>query len=139
MKFTPSLLPALAVFCLAGCNNAPANKPKAAPSGEEKERVIIISPVRDSTSVHNHVRSASFPFQYDMGDMRVRFPDSVRKLFTGEFIMEVQSDTTKLHIKGDSCWIEYISAGILHSKMKDGSYSHDPTAISEPTDTMRIR
>jgi hypothetical protein len=52
---------------------------------------------------------------------------------------EVTADTTKLHIKGDSCWIEYVSAGTIHSKKKDGSYLDMPTAFVEMTDTLKMR
>lgn len=131
----PTNLLSLALLCLAGCKNQPA--PAPVPVKFVEEKIIIIPPIKDSFSVHNRLH-VSFPYRYKIGhSVTDMFPDSMH--LTGENYMELLADTTRVHIKGDSCWLEYKTAAVIHAKRKDGSYLDMPTSAEETTDTVKVR
>lgn len=148
MKLVKFLLPALAAVCLSSCTNTTASNNDAtkketaaaakAPAVADEEKVFIIRPLKekDASSIHEHLRPlTSYNFVYPKSMLE----DSLRRELASDIIITYTSDTMKLHVKGDLCWIEYISAGTSRARKKDGSYTEDPGGASENSDTVRIR
>lgn len=133
------LLPSLAVVCLASCtgnttSNNDTTKKDTAASAEEK--IFVIHPLKDTSSIHEHLRPLT-PYKFVFPKSMME--DSLRRLLAEDVIITYTSDTVKLHVKGDLCWIEYVSVGTSRAKKKDGSYIEGPGGGSESSDTMIIR
>jgi hypothetical protein len=135
MHLTKSLLIAMAI--LTACN-PPAPKQAAAVTDTKpvEEKVFIIPPIKDTSSIHGKLRpltahSLVFPMS--------RLPDTLRRQYAEDLTTTYTSDTVKLHVKGDSCWLEYVSAGKVHAKKKDGTLWEDIAETRETTDTVIIR
>lgn len=143
MKFAKSLFPAVAMICLAGCDTPTTttqqlttDSTKAITAAPAEEKVFIINPLKDESSVHNQLRplapyTAMYPKSY--------LPDSISRQLATNVTVKYTSDTMKLHVKGDSCWIEYISAGMSRAKRKDGTIWEAVSDLNEIQDTIVIR
>lgn len=139
MNFVKSLLPVVAAVSLASCTNTTASNndvTKKETAVPEEEKIFVIHPIKDTTSVHNHLRALvpySTTFPKSLAD------DTLRRQLAGDIITTYTSDTMKLHVKGDVCWIEYISAGMSSAKKKDGSSITGLAVANEKTDMVRIK
>ncbi|HJU45208.1 MAG TPA: hypothetical protein VJ647_00430 [Chitinophagaceae bacterium] len=144
MKFVRSLLPALAAACLAGCDSnttattTAQRNDSTKTTNPDEEKVFIIPPLKlkDESSIHEHLRPLTL---YSVIFPKSELHDTLSRDLASDLTLTYTSDTMKLHVKGDYCWIEYISAGTSHAKKKDGGYRIDPSASSENSDTLKIR
>ena len=139
MNLVKFLLPALAVFCLASCignTDSSNNSKKKEMEASDEEKIFVIHPLKDTSSIHKHLRPLT---PYSDITSKNKLDDTLRRQLATDITMTYTSDTMKLHVKGDLCWIEYISAGTSSAKKKDGSYITGLGLASETTDTMRIR
>lgn len=135
-----NLLPILAAACLANCTSTANNdqRLKEAPSTTAEEKIIVIPPIKDTSSIYKRLHPFT-PCKLPLPHIPQLFPDSIREqLVKGPMLLEYTSDTVKLHIKGDSCWLEYISAGKLRAQKKDGTYQEGISVASETTDRVPL-
>lgn len=87
------------------------------------EKKIYIPKIKDPNSI--------------FGSLHHKLPFSSE--ITEGTTLEIFADSTKLCMKGDSCWLEYITNAIIHTRQKNGMVRKDTFAAVETTDVVGVR
>lgn len=115
------LFTSLALASIVACNST---KEKEKEKETVTEKVIALPAITKGTnSVHNQLKQ-KLPYRY-----------TAKEIMT----VDVLEDSAWLHIKNDSCWIEYKSNVIVHKKQQDGSEKSAPMEVLEQTDTVAVK